>query len=72
MSPTAGIISRRQGRHRKVGSEGSWRQNLALRNTNRIRLSYLGEPADDGKARKLYGGYGGRYGSGQGKVVYLI
>lgn len=72
MNPTAGIISRRQGRHREVGFEGSWRQNLALRNTNRIRLSYLGKPADYGKARKLYGRYDGRYGSGQGKVAYLI
>jgi len=51
MSPTAGIISRRQGRHREVGFEGSRRQNLALRNTNRIRLLYLGKPADCGKAR---------------------
>lgn len=50
MSPTAGIISWRQGLHREVGFEGSPRQNLALRNTNRIRPSYLGEPAEYGEA----------------------
>jgi len=72
MSLVAGIISQRQGRHRKVGFEGSWRQNLALRYTNRIRLSYLGKPADYGKALLLHGRYGGRCGSGQGKVTYLI
>jgi len=72
MSLAAGIISRRQGRHRKVGSEGSPRQNLALRNTNRIRLSYLGEPAEYGEALRLHGRYDGRYGRGQGKATCLI
>jgi len=55
MSLAAGIISQRQRRHREVGSEGSPRQNLALRYTNRIRPSYLGKPADYGKALWLHG-----------------
>lgn len=72
MGLAAGIISQRQGRHRKVGSEGSPRQNLALRYTNRIRPSCLGKPAWHGKALRLHGRYGGKYGRGQGKVIYFI
>ena len=72
MSLAAGIISQRQGRHREVGSEGSSRQNLALRYTNRIRPSHLGKPADYGKALWLHGRYGGRYGRCWEKVTCLI
>ena len=32
--------SQRQGRHREVGSEGSWRQSCEARNTNVIKGSF--------------------------------
>jgi len=40
--------SLRQGRHREVGSEGSWRQTCEPRNTNVIEGRHLrGELAQD-------------------------
>ena len=48
--------SRRQRRHREVGSEGSPRQSSDPRNTNRIRGGVAsGKPASHGKARDHQG-----------------
>ena len=44
-------LAKGKGVHREVKSEGSRRQNLAPRNTNRIRQVQLDEPAIYGEVR---------------------
>ncbi|AWI11126.1 hypothetical protein CQJ30_02345 [Caldibacillus thermoamylovorans] len=48
-------LAKSKGVHREVESEGSWRQNSGLRNTNIIRRISWGETAKQVKARKLPG-----------------
>jgi len=64
--------SQEQLRHREVGWEGSFRQILAPRNTNRIRHAGRGKAATDVEARSTIERSVCKCGGGQGKVNVLI
>lgn len=48
-------LAKSKGVHCEVESEGSWRQNSALRNTNLIRHIRQGETAKQVEAQRLHG-----------------
>ncbi len=48
-------LAKSKGVHRKVESEGSWRQSSALRNTNLIRHNRWDETATQVKVQRLHG-----------------
>jgi hypothetical protein len=48
----APTVSQRQGRHREVGFEGSWRQTCDLRNTNPIRGCEVGRVGEERRSPK--------------------
>ena len=48
-------LANSKGVHREVESEGSWRQNSALRNTNIIRHNRWDETTKRVKVQRLHG-----------------
>lgn len=68
---TARSVSQRQGRNREVGSEGSWWQNPAPTNRNRIlRLLAVGKFALQNEAPKLSRTVSSKCGGEMGGKIY--
>ena len=68
----APTVSGRQGRHREVGSEGSWKQTCVLRNTNHIRgCARRASWQETMKPDAIKGGRS-KWGKGAGTVNVLI
>ena len=68
----APTVSGKQGRHREVGSEGSWKQTCDLRNTNRIGGRFRRASWHKTTKPDAIKGGGGKCGKGAGTVNVLI